>query len=267
MIAALEFTAPERLLDGRCVRRQAFRRRSGLPLGAACVVANGVREQLSQLLAADLDVELIEPSIPGAEERRILVAGATIVRVRGRVCDGFVIVRPADARRLVALAFDESERLERDPLSDIERTTLERIVAALVPLCNSLCGTLGLSVRENNERAACDMETYFEVRTSAPVRVAVGFALACDPVEEVGERLCLDALRDVELDGIVDFGAGRVSIPAFSRLAVGTTLALDSPLAAPGRLRFGDVVFARGTCGIAGGRSAIVLDGPSVVHG
>ncbi len=266
MIAALEFTAPERLPDGRIVRSKAFRRRSGLPLGAACVVANGVREQLSQLLATELDVELIEPAIPGAEERRILVAGATIVRVRGRVCDGFVIVRPSDARRLVALAFDESERLERDPLSDIERTTLERIIAALVPLCNSLCGTLGASVRENNERAACDMQTYFEVRTAPPARVAIGFALACDPAEEIGERLGLDALRDVELDGIVDFGAGRVSIPAFSRLAIGTTLALDSPLAAPGSLRFGDIVFARGTCGVASGRSAIVLDGPSAAH-
>jgi hypothetical protein len=265
MIAALEFAASQRLADGRVMRRHVFRPRSGLPLAAACVVANGVREQLSQLLAAELDVELIEPAIPGPDQRRILVAGATIVRVRGRVCDGFIIVRPSDARRLVALAFGESERPERDPLSEIERTTFERIIAALVPLCNSLCGTLGPSMRENNERAACDMATYFEVRTSPPVDVAIGFGLACDPVEEIGERLTLDALRDVELAGVVEFGGGRVGIPAFSRLAVGTTLALDSPLGALGTLRFGDVVFARGTCGSVEGRSAIVLDGPSAV--
>ncbi|MBC5799065.1 MAG: FliM/FliN family flagellar motor switch protein [Candidatus Eremiobacteraeota bacterium] len=265
MITSLEFVGPQRLPNGSIMRSRVFRPRSGLPLAAACVVANGVREQLSTLLAAELDVELIEPAIPGADQRRILVAGATILRVRGRVCDGFVIIRPADARRLVALAFGEAERPERDPLSEIERTTLDRIVAALVPLCNSLCGTLGPSMRENNERAACDMETYFEVRTAHPARVAVGFGLACDPCEEIGERLSLEVLRDVELAGVVEFGAGRVGIPAFSRLDVGATLTLESSLGAPGTLRFGDVVFARGACGIADGRSAIVLDGSSAV--
>ncbi|MDQ2908926.1 MAG: FliM/FliN family flagellar motor switch protein [Candidatus Eremiobacteraeota bacterium] len=261
MIAALDFTAPARRSDGRVLREAVFRRRSSLPLSAACVVANGVREQLAQLLAAELDVELVEPSIPGPEVRRILVAGATIVRVRGRICDGFVIVRAADARRLVALAFRESERPEADPLSEIERTTVERIVTALVPLCTSLCGTLGAQHIEHNERAACDLVTYFEVRTTGALGLAIGFALARDPVEEVGERLSLTDLGGVELEGVVDFGSGRVGIPAFSRLAVGTTVPLEGSLAGGGVLRFGGIAFARGTCGVSNGRTAIVLDG------
>ena len=157
MIATVGFGSPQLFLDGRVVRSAVFTSRSTLPLSAACLVANGVREQLSRLLATELEVELIEPTIPNANERRVLVEGATIFRVRGRICDGFVIVRANDARRLVALAFGESERSERDALSEIERATLDRIASGLVPLCNTLCGALGPVNRESSERAACDL--------------------------------------------------------------------------------------------------------------
>ncbi|MBD5634363.1 MAG: hypothetical protein IAI49_07775, partial [Candidatus Eremiobacteraeota bacterium] len=255
MIAVLSFGRCENV-GGRSVRRPVFVPRSTLPLSAACIVANGVREQLSRLLAVEVDVELIEPVVPGPAERRTLVAGATVLRVRGRLCDGFVIVRPADARRLVALAFGENERSERDALSEIERATLERIVAGLVPLCNSLCGTLGPVVRETSERVACDLATYFEVRTTGALRIAVGFGLSRDPAEDVGESLCLDDIAAIELEARVDVAAGALGVPAFSRIAIGTTLRLDTPLGAPGILRFADVPFARVTCGVANGRNA-----------
>ena len=260
MIAALGFGSPQLQSDGRIVRTPIFTPRSTLPLSAACLVANGMREGLARLLAMELEVDLIEPSIPGAEERRILVDGATIFRVRGRICDGFVIVRAADARRLVALAFGEADRSERDPLSEIERVTLERIANALVPLCNTLCGTLGPVARESSERAACDMTSYFEVRTTGALRIAVGFALTRDPVEGVTDRVTLDELADVELVGAVEFGRGSLGVPAFSRLAAGATILLETSLTDPGRLRFGDVAFGRGTCGVKNGRSALVFD-------
>jgi hypothetical protein len=259
MIAALAF-GPPRLIGSRVIRDIAFVPRSTLPLSAACLVANGVRETLSRLLAAEIDVDLIEPAMPGADERRVLVAGATIMRVRGRLCDGFVIVRPADARRLVALAFGEEERSERDALSEIERTTLERILAALVPLCNTLCGTLGPVGGESAERAACDLATYFEVRTTGRLRVAFGFALTRDPAEEPGERITLADLADVEIEGTVEFARGALGVPAFSRLAEGVTIALETSLGSPGVLSFGGIAFARGTCGITNGRSAISFE-------
>lgn len=259
MIAALAF-GPPRLVGTRLIRDVSFVPRSTLPLSAACLVANGVRETLSRLLATELEVDLSEPAMPGSAERRVLLAGATILRVRGRLCDGFVIVRPADARRLVALAFGEEERSERDALSEIERTTLERIVAALVPLCNTLCGTLGPVRAESSERAACDLATYFEARTTGRLRVALGFALTRDPAEETGERLTLGDLAEVEIEGTVEFARGVLGVPAFSRLAQGVTLALETPLGAPGLLSFGDVPFARGTCGVTNGRSAISFE-------
>ena len=70
----------------------------------------------------------------------------------------------------------------------------------------------------------------------------------------------LDDLADVELAGAVEFGRGNLGVPAFSRLAAGATILLDTPLADPGRLRFGDVAFGRGTCGVKNGRSAFVFD-------
>ena len=100
MIATLAFGDPVADGRGRRLRSPRFVPRSTLPLGAACVVANGLREQLSRQLACELDVELIEPAVPGPAERRTLLDRATIVRVRGRLCDAFVIVRPADGRRL-----------------------------------------------------------------------------------------------------------------------------------------------------------------------
>ena len=259
MIATIGFDSPRLTCDGRVVRSAVFKARSTLPLSAACLVANGVREQLSRLLATELEVELIEPAIPSASERRILVEGATIFRVRGRICDGFVIVRSADARRLVALAFGESERPERDALSEIERATLDRIASGLVPLCNTLCGTLGPVAREANERAACDLASYFEVRTTGPLRIAIGFALTRDPPEDIGECIALADLAEVELEATVEFARGALAVPAFSRLAAGTTVLLETQLGAPGHLRFGDVAFAAGTCGVLDGHGALVL--------
>jgi flagellar motor switch protein FliM len=260
VIEALVFGSA-RPVAGRAVRAISFAARSSLPLSAACLVANGVREAVSRLLATDVDVDVTEPAMPSSEHRRRLVADATIVRVRGRLSDGFLVVRPSDARRLVALAFGEDERPGDDPLSAIERATLERILYALVPLCNTLCGTLGPAALETSDRATSDIATYFEVRTIASVPIAIGFAIGSDPAEPLSERITLDDLAEVEIEGRVEFARGTLSVPAFSRLAPGTTVALDTPLSAPGVLRFGDVAFARGVCGASEGRSVVRFTG------
>ena len=259
MIATLAFGSPH-AERGRVVREIAFAPRSTLPVSAACLVANGVRELLSRLLAAEFEVELMEPAVLGPRERHAVLDEATIVRVRGRLCDGFVIVRPADARKLVALAFGEDERPQHHSLSEIERSTLERVVAALLPLCNTLCGTLGPQTRETPERAAADLATYFEVRTTGAAGVVVGFGLSRDPAEEISERLTLDDLAEIEIEGIVEFGRGALGVPAFSRLAPGVTLVLDTPLGAAGTLRFGNVPLVRGQCGLNNGRRAISFE-------
>jgi len=203
VIAVLRFGTHRSFAGGRSLRVPEFVPTSTLPVSAACLVANGVRETLSRSLAAEIDVELIEPAVPGAAERRILFDGATIVRVRGRRADAFVIVRRTDARRLVALAFGEHEPPDGAALSAIERATLERIAAGIVPLCVALCGTLGPAVRETTERAASDVATYFEVRTTGAIGVAIGFGLTHDPPQDVTDTIALEDLAAVELEGRV----------------------------------------------------------------
>ena len=265
MIAVLRFGTHRSFVGGRSLRVPEFVPTSTLPVSAACLVANGVRETLSRSLAAEIDVELIEPAVPGAAERRILFDGATIVRVRGRRADAFVIVRRTDARRLVALAFGEHEPPDGAALSVIERATLERIAAGIVPLCVALCGTLGPAVRETTERAASDVATYFEVRTTGAIGVAIGFGLTHDPPQDVTDTIALEDLAAVELEGRVDVAAGALGVPAFSRIAPGATIPFETSLGAPGTLRFGDVAFARVVCGHANGRNAATVEATGAV--
>lgn len=257
MIATLGFGTPQVLEDGRILREPVFALHSTLPVSAVCHVANGVREQLARLLGRELEVEVIEPVVPRAEERRVLFADAIVHRVRGRLGDAFVILRPRDARKLVAAAFGEPERAD-DALSEIERRTLERVIAALLPLCAPLCGTLGAVSRETPERCEHECATYVEVRV-APLGVAIGFALTRDPPEEIGARILLDALLDVAIPMRVVLAEGELPIPQFARMEPGDTIPLATSVDEPGRLHLGAVPFAHGACGVRGGRHALTI--------
>jgi len=257
VIAALRFGTPQLADDGRIVREPAFTLRSTLPLSAVCLVANGVREQLARLLGRDLEVDVLEPVVPRADERRVLFAGAVVQRVRGRLGDALLVVRPRDARKLVAAAFGEAERAD-DALSEIEMRTLERMIAAILPLCAPFCGALGAVSRETPERCEHECATYVEVRV-APLGVAIGFALTRDPPEEIGTRIALDALLDATVPVRVVLAEGALPIPLFARLEPGATVALATPLDEPGRLELGGTTIARGSCGTRAGRHALTI--------
>jgi len=246
------------------VRAACFGLRSTLPLSAASVVANGVRETLVRLLGRECEVELLEPIVPGPEERRVLAAGALVRRVRGRRSDGFVILRPGEAAKLAGLAFGEPERPAAVPLSELECETLERFFAALVPLCASLCGTLGPVVRTAGDVAAAEIASYFEVRTLASPRIAVGFGMSADPPEEAGSTLTLDDLGDVEVAGSVHFASGALSLPHFARLARGAVVPLETHLDAAAFLCVGGVRIARGDAGANGGSRAFAVTASGV---
>jgi flagellar motor switch/type III secretory pathway protein FliN len=257
VIVALGFDAPERLPDGRVVRAAHFRRRSSLPASAACLVANGAREQLSRLLAIDLETEVTEPAVLDAAARTVLFAGGFAYRVRGHGCDAFVALRAPEAKRLAAAAFGELDVPADATLSVLERATLERLAGALTALCAPLCGAVRAVQAESPERAAREAETYFEVRTGGRVVASVGFALSRDPAEPAaGEPFALEELEDVEIPCCVEFARGALNVGVFSRLAEQTTIALDTPIGAGGTLFASDVPLLRGICGARDGRSA-----------
>jgi hypothetical protein len=258
MIAALRFGVP-REVGGRMLQPLGFAMRSTLPLPAICLTANGVCEQLKRLLACDFELEVVEPVIPGSAAREILFEDALTYRVRGHVCDVFIVLRPLDARRLSATAFGEARRPESLPLSEVESTTLERILAAIAPLCVPLCGRIGTATLEQARRAQTECVTYFEVRTSGAPLISIGFALTSDPPEEATRYLQVTDLLDVELTARVEFARGEVSFASFASLDREATVVLRTGLSENGTLRFGDAVFARGACGVQGRFVAFVI--------
>jgi hypothetical protein len=256
VIAALRFGSPKKA-SGRTIRAPIFEKRSTLPLQAACLIANGACEQLKKLLACDLVCDLIGPLIPDASAREVLLTDAIIYRVRGRLCDVFLSLRQDDARRLSAIAFGESERPVGDPLSQVESATLERIFTTIVPLCVPLCGTLGAVSVTSPSHAAMECVAYFELRFSG-IGVAIGFSLTKDPAEEVKKKIRLDDLLDVEVQGRVSCAQGRATFAALNDLRVDAVLPLETRWGEEGGLRFGSVLFARGTCGVRAGRTAFL---------
>ncbi|MBC5811043.1 MAG: FliM/FliN family flagellar motor switch protein [Candidatus Eremiobacteraeota bacterium] len=253
MIVALRF------VDGRA----KFVRRSSLPVSAACLVANGVREHLSRLLGRDVDTEVVGPALPEAGARRTLFEGALVYRVRGRNGDAFVAVRPLDARRLAAAAFREDDPGDGPRLSTIERTTIERILAVLPPLCGPLCGPVRTVTPESPERAIADVRTYFEVRTSGAVRAALAFALASDPPEVPGAALTLEDVDHLEVDCRVEVACDPIDVASLASLAPGQTLPFAGSVEVRGTLRAGATALARGTCGERGGRASFAVEGPA----
>jgi hypothetical protein len=259
VIAALDFGPPERS-DGRCVRRIAFRRRSALPLSAVCLVANGVREVFGQLLARELDAEVLDPVVLEAGASCRLFDQARVKRVRGRLCDVFVALRPDAARALVGAAFGEAERSTL-PFSEIERATLDRMLGALSPLCVPLCGSVRGAAAEDAERAARETTTSFEVRFRGAVGAALTFGLSADPAEEVVAGVSVEDLADVGIECVVECAGGPIALSALAALRVGMTIPLRTTLDAPGMLRAGGIPFVRGTCGTRGERAAFVVEG------
>ncbi len=261
MIATLTFTEPQSDADGRRVAGARFEPRSRLPLSAACLVANGLRELLSRLLAVELETELLEPLVPSPAVRPVLFADAIVACVRGRVADAYIVVRPADARRLVALAFGEAERPDGDPLSEIESQTLDRAMLALAPLCGSLCGPSTGAARIAATTAECDSESYFEVRLLLERPVTIGFALSREPAFEIGARVAIADLEQVEIELRAECARGRLELVDVATLAVGAIVPLTTRIGDPGWLCLGDRSIARGSCGANGGRAAFVVDG------
>jgi hypothetical protein len=239
------------------VRTPNFAMRSTLPLQAACLVANGVCEQMKHLLGRDLELDLVAPIIPDRAAFHVLFKDAIVYRVRGKLCDVFVLLRLSDAMCLCATAFGELDRSEQVPLSEVERATLERIMKTLASLCVPLCGNIGRIVPERAAHAAIECASYFEVRILGGI--AIGFALTSDPPQEITQRLQLEDLYDVGVEARVTCAQGEILFSSFMELEKDAVVPLRTALEERGILRFGEVVVARGICGVRNGRTAFVI--------
>ena len=89
------------------VRELRFRTRSSIPLEAACVVANGLRETLRELFGEACELVVGEPASLPADAWRVVSRDALLFLTRGRQTDIVLVIPRADARRLVLRAFGE----------------------------------------------------------------------------------------------------------------------------------------------------------------
>lgn len=243
------------------LRPATFEARSALPIGAACVVANGVREILSSLLGAPVGMRLFEPCIPSRRAWQTLLHDARIYRVRGTVADAAVVLRAADAVALAATLFGEAQiaELPERPLSPLECDVLDRMVNAFAANLGTVCGT-----RENHsvERVAglAGFVTYFELIVTDPVAARIGVALSRDPSPEGGATLDVAVLGGVTVSVRASLDLGGTDVAAVVRLATGDVIALSHASLQRCVMLAGHREIASGVCGVRNGRFAMAVD-------
>ncbi len=248
--------APEATRVGsRRVRTCRFEDRSLLPVSAACVVANGIRESLGSLFATTVSVRLFEPLLPDPIGWEAIGCGARVYGVRGSRADGAIVVRAADASRLAGAAFGEMQSSAR-ALSEMEATVLERIVGAIGAQLAPVCGT---TQRPSVVETLRGFATYFEVELEAPIHARVGIALARDPAEQHAPGLTLDDLRAVALEVSVRLGGDCLAAGALAGLTPGAILPLGQAATSPGIAYLAGRPLRRGECGVLRGRYALSI--------
>jgi flagellar motor switch/type III secretory pathway protein FliN len=239
------------------IGRARFVRRPSLPVEAACVVANGVREALRTLLGEACTVTLGEPVALDAPAWRSLVHDALLFATPGRATDVVFVLAPRDARRLVAAAFGEDTTSEDGAWSALEAGAIERIVARCANACDALC------VERRGPTSAVDAArvprsvAYFDVRVSAPVALTLGVGILRElPETPPSATLTPAALGSVAVDVRVVVGRGTMPVPRLLELQPGSVVPLNTKVEEEGELNLAGQRIALGSCGARNGRAA-----------
>jgi hypothetical protein len=241
----------------RRIRTAGFEERSHLPVSAACLVANGMREALASLLRADVRLRVFEPCVPSNAGWHAIAHGAAIYRLRGTGNEAAIVLRPADALALASSAFGEPPPAQR-ALSPIERRVLDRAVAAIAGALTPVCGPPEGPPACESAALSC-FAAYIELRVSEPVTASIGVALAHDPAPEPAARLAPETLQGVELVAALRVPVGSLSAGALARLECGDILPMTEGRALHGRLELAGTPIAQGECGVVGDRYALAV--------
>jgi len=252
VIATLAF---ERARAG--VRSAQFVPRPSLPVDAACVVANGVREALRALLGEGCMVTIGEPVALDAAAWRSLVHDALLFATPGRATDVVFVLAARDARRLVAAAFGEEGGAEDGSWSALEAGAIERIVARCANACEALC------VERRGPTSTVDAArlprsvAYFDVRVTAPVAVTLGVGILRDlPEAPPAATLTPATLGGIAVDVRVVLGRGALPVPRLLELRLGSVVPLSTKVEGEGELNVAGQRIGFGICGQRHGRAA-----------
>jgi flagellar motor switch/type III secretory pathway protein FliN len=240
--------------DGPGTRWARFVDRSLLPVSAACLVANAMRERLCELCAAEVDLRLWPPAIPQPAAWATLLQGARIFVVRGSRSDAAIVLREYDACALGALLFGEAtppgKNLAPSPL---EEKLTRRAVAELVPALACVCGQTRL-----DSAGSLNPITYFELHLVSPIPCAIGIALSREPESAVTVPLPPAALHDALVNARVEVAVASMPARAVAALREGDVLCVDG---SRGVLVANGCAIGRGACGVVADRFALRFEG------
>jgi flagellar motor switch/type III secretory pathway protein FliN len=237
-------------------RRLRFVPRPSLPLDAACVVANGVREALRALLDDACAVAIGDPVALDAAAWHALARDALLFATPGRATDVVFVLGRRDARTLLAAAFGE-ESGGGGALSALEAGAIERIVARCAVACEAWC------VERRGPTSAVDAArlprsvAYFDVRVGAPVALTIGVGILRDlPAAPPAAEFPAAMLGGLSVEVRAVLGRGSLPVPRLLDLSAGCVVPLHTKVAGDGELNLAGQRIAFGTCGVRNGRAA-----------
>jgi hypothetical protein len=226
-----------------------------LPIAAACLVANAVRETLGALLGESAAIALFEPSLPDDAAWKAIAADALVYRVRGTSNDACIVLRAGDASVLAAAAFGERVAGET-ALSPLERAAVDRLVGAIAQQLAPFCGPGSLHVEPADELRGC--VSYVELQLERPARARIGVALAVDPAPEPSGAMRIEDLADLPLELCVALDAGMHDALALGAIEPGSVLPLSAGMR--GRVMLAGRPLGTGECGVVGRYYAVAID-------
>lgn len=261
MIGAASFGPPA----GR-VRRLRFTPRASIPVEAACVVANGIRETLRELLGERCELVLGEPAALGAQAWALLARDALLFLTRGRRTDIVLVLPLRDARRLVLRAFGEGEDAGTPPdlpdraCSALELHALERIAARCAAAFDPLCAERRESARAVRAHEVPACAAYFDLRVHAPLALTLGIGIVRDvPDPSPAGMLAASALDSVTVEARAVFAEGTLDAASFVRLRPGQIVKLETKVGALASLNCGSRRLATGVPGVVASRTAFLI--------
>jgi len=239
------------------LRRVRFVPRPSLPVDAACVVANGVREALRTLLDDACAVTIGEPVALDAGAWRNLARDALLFATPGRATDVVFVLARRDARTLLAAAFGEDAAAPDGAWSALEAGAIERIVARCANACEALCvERRGPTSSVDVARLPCSV-AYFDVRVAAPVALTIGVGILRElPQAPPVATLPAAVLGGVPVEVRAVLGRGALTLPRLLDLRVGSVVPLRTKVDGDGELNLAGQRIALGTCGVRNGHAA-----------
>ncbi len=251
MIADLQFGRP----NGRGVRPARFVPRTSIPVGAACLVANALRETLHEVFGERCELTLGEPAAIGPAAWDMLSRDAYCFLTRGRQTDIVLVVPNAHARTLVLRAFGEGEPLGPAALSVLEVHAVERIAARCASAFDALCAERRGATQRVEPAALPLCVAYFDIHIQAPIAIDIGIGIVRDlPEPGPAGRFAPSLFAHVPLEVRATFASGTIDVATLLGLTAGDVLLLDTQVGASATLKIADRRLAEGTCGVSGGR-------------